>query len=363
MITCFIGTRAQLIKMAPVILEIERRGWLLNLVFTGQHKETMGALVSDFGIRSSHKYLYQGKEITGIAQMAIWFARCLWRCLRQPDEFIPRFANRYNIILIHGDTFSTLLGAMAGRLRGIKVAHIEAGLRSGNMFHPFPEEITRCVVFRLSHLAFCPGVWAYANMGRYGVKRFNIGQNTLLDALIIALAAPLKTLLPFEPEQFGIVSIHRFENIFNRSRLSNIVRLIEKAAAKYPVAFVLHPATRKKLLQFGLLVELEHNPRIRLLSRMGYFEFVQLIKNAKFVITDGGGNQEELSYLRVPTLLMRKATERQEGLKTTATLCGYNENILDQFLTTLPKGKSHNVQIAEVSPAKLVVDKLVAYAT
>ncbi|HVS26439.1 MAG TPA: UDP-N-acetylglucosamine 2-epimerase [Burkholderiales bacterium] len=347
--------------MAPVILEIERRGLPFCLVFTGQHKETIDNLIADFGIQTERKYLYTGKEITGLVHMGWWFVRCLWQCLRHADEFLPRTQKKKNAILVHGDTFSTLLGAVVGKLRGITVAHIEAGLRSGNIFHPFPEELTRRAVFRLSDLAFCPGEWSYNNMEKYSARRINTGHNTLLDALAIALAAPQKTDAPFPAKAYGIISIHRFENIFSRRRLARIIRLLEKAAAQHPLVFVLHPATRKKLTQFNLLAGLEANPRIKLLPRMGYVEFVQLIQRARFVVTDGGSNQEELSYLGIPTLLMRKATERQEGLQTTATLCAYDENILEQFLLRLPVHVPRELNALGVSPTKLVVDELAAY--
>ncbi len=334
MITCFIGTRAQLIKMAPVILEIERRKLDLNLVFTGQHKETMEQLVSDFGIRTRAIYLYQGREITGITQMAKWFLACLWKALRHPDAFVPKTAPP-NITLVHGDTFSTLLGAVVGRLKGIPVAHIEAGLRSHNVFHPFPEELTRLIVFRLSRVAFCPGPWAYDNMRRYRSIRIDTGHNTLRDAIEIAKAAPPKADPGLTAGDYGICSIHRFENIFDRKRLAKILALVEKAAARYRLLFVLHPATRKKLEQFGFMSRLEANPKIKLLPRMGYVEFVQLMQRARFVVTDGGGNQEELSYLGIPTLLMRKATERREGLGSTAILSGYDEGVMEFFLAGL----------------------------
>jgi len=361
MISCFIGTRAQLIKMAPVILAIEKRGLPFNLVFTGQHEETMEQLLNDFGIRAARVYLYRGREITGIVQMGTWFVRCLWRCLRQPNTFAPG-SNNNGLILVHGDTFSTLLGAIVGKLRGITVAHIEAGLRSGNIFHPFPEELTRRIVFRMSDLAFCPGQWSCENMKKYRVTRVDTGQNTLLDALAIALAVPQKSNAPFAARTFGIVSLHRFENIFQSRRLAQIIGLLETAANQYPLVFVLHPATRKKLAQFDLLSKLENNPRIKLLPRMGYIKFVKLMKCAKFVITDGGSNQEELSYLGIPTLLMRKATERQEGLMTTATLCPYDEQILKRFLRDLPVLSSVEPATHAGSPSEIIVDYLESHS-
>ncbi|HUL40780.1 MAG TPA: UDP-N-acetylglucosamine 2-epimerase [Burkholderiales bacterium] len=360
MFTCFVGTRAQLIKMAPVILEIEKRGLPFNLVFTGQHEETMEQLLNDFGIHAARSYLYRGKEITGIVQMGSWFVRCLWKCLRESDKFVPG-PSASSVMLVHGDTFSTLLGAIVGKLKGITVAHIEAGLRSGNIFHPFPEELTRRAVFRLSDLAFCPGAWPYDNMKKYRAKRIDTGQNTLLDTLAIALAVPQKSAPPYPMNTYGIVSLHRFENIFYVRRLAQIINLLETAAVRFPLVFVLHPATRKKLAQFDLLSKLESNPRIKLLPRMGYIEFVKLMQGAKFVITDGGSNQEELSYLGIPTLLMRKATERQEGLETTATLCPYDEKILERFMRDLADAPTVIPAIGSSSPSEMIVNQLESY--
>jgi UDP-N-acetylglucosamine 2-epimerase (non-hydrolysing) len=365
MITCFIGTRAQLIKMAPVILEIERRKLALNLVLTGQHRETLDQLMVDFEIATPPNYLYSGPEITGIVQMAKWFMFSCIRAICRSDEFMPRPLGEANVVLVHGDTFSTLLGAVVGRLLRVDVAHIEAGLRSHNIFHPFPEELTRIVVFRLSRLSFCPGDWAYGNMAAYKSKAINTGNNTLRDALGLMLTFN-RSPTPLFGREYGIASIHRFENIFNRGKLVEIVALIEQAADRFPIAFVLHPATRKKLIQFNMFERLERNPGIRLTPRMGYAEFVKLMCGARFVITDGGGNQEELSYLGIPTLLMRKATERQEGLGTTATLCNYDGATLKEFLSSLSteaRERRAPLVTGEKTASAIIVDHLESYNT
>jgi len=362
MITCYIGTRAQLIKMAPVMLEMERRNVPFNLIFTGQHRETMQQLMNDFGVVTQPDYLYDGAEITGIAQMAKWFLRCAYRAIRSPDRFMPRTKHSRNVVLVHGDTFSTLLGAVVGRFLKVDVAHVEAGLRSYNIFHPFPEELTRIIVFRLSKLSFCPGDWAFGNMKGYRSTAVNTQTNTLRDALASMLKFERKMPLPFDRD-FGIASIHRFENIFNRERLLQIMTLLEQAASRFPLAFVLHPATRKKLTQFGIMSRLEQNPSIRLLPRMGYADFVHLMRHSRFVITDGGGNQEELSYMKIPTLLMRKATERQEGLGETATLCNYDAAVLNQFLEGISAkpGADASLSDSRASASAQIVDHLAPY--
>ncbi|WP_374341254.1 UDP-N-acetyl glucosamine 2-epimerase [Azonexus sp.] len=361
MITVLLGTRAQLIKMAPVILELERRGWALRLILTGQHKETMDRLLADFGIRTPPVLLHDGREVTGIGQVLPWFAKCLWRLWRDAKPLLGR-RGAAGVILVHGDTFSTLLGAVAGRLAGLTVAHVESGLRSFNLMHPFPEELTRLAVFRLAHLAFCPDDWAAGNLAGHRLQAINTGGNTLLDALRVALAVdrPLPRETP--PGVFGVVSLHRFENIFRQERLRHILSLVEEAAERHPLVFVLHPATRRNLEKFGLLARLEGNPRIGLWPRMGYFEFVSLISRAAFVITDGGSNQEELSYLDKPTLLMRQATERQEGVGRNIVLSGYDRDRLRAFLDGLETRSLGAANLGAASPSAAIADALADFA-
>lgn len=265
-------------------------------------------------------------------------------------------------MLVHGDTFSTLMGALAGKLTGQRVAHIESGLRSFRVFHPFPEELTRLAVFRLADIAFCPDRWAASNLKSYPVRVVDTQGNTLLDALRIAMNSG--KLLPLAPPEgmFGVVSLHRFENIFKRERLLTILDMLAEAAARFPLVFVLHPATRRNLQNFKLYDRLASNPRFHLWPRMGYFEFVSLLTRAGFVITDGGSNQEELSYLGKPTLLMRCATERQEGLGKNVVLCGYQRSTLLEFLDRLPLDGRVVDNISANSPSKVVADELISFA-
>ncbi len=357
LINCIIGTRAQLIKMAPVIRELERSRCSLNLVLTGQHRETMEELLHDFDIRSPWRYLNEGKEVTGLLQMARWFAMCFWRAIRHPERYFLLGGKGSTVFVVHGDTFSTLLGALLGKVLGARVAHVESGLRSFRIFHPFPEELTRLLVFRLSDIAFCPGSWAYDNMKKYGALRIDTGENTIRDALGIAVAtaAPSKRVVG----NYAVFSIHRFENIFFRRRLTRVIELLERAARHYPVIFVVHPATKVQLVRSGLMLRLERNSSVTMVPRMGYVAFVGLLSEASFVVTDGGSNQEELSYLGVPTLLMRRATERTEGIGESVTLCNYDSGILDAFLRDIGSRKRPPRQQDAASPSRIIVDHLV----
>lgn len=338
------------------MLLLERRGIPFNFVLTGQHQETMQQLLCDFNIRTQPKVLHRGREITSLLQMGCWFFNSLFRLLRPGSPYLPRTSRQRDIVVVHGDTVSTLLGALAGRLKGMSVAHVEAGLRSFNLLHPFPEELTRLAVFRLSDLAFCPGKWACSNMASQSTQVIDTGHNTLRDALHIALDVAGQA----KHGDFGVISIHRFENIFGKKRLSSILDMVEHASRQSPLVFVLHPTTRKKLTRFGLMAHLEGNPRIELRPRMGYIEFVRLLQQASFVITDGGGNQEELSYLGVPTLLMRKSTERLEGLDSTAVICGYDQDVLANFLAHLPD-RARPEPVTPMFPSQMIVDALAKY--
>jgi UDP-N-acetylglucosamine 2-epimerase (non-hydrolysing) len=266
------------------------------------------------------------------------------------------------VVVVHGDTFSTLLGALIGKLLKVKVAHVEAGLRSFNVFHPFPEELTRLAVFRLADIAFCPGKFASDNMKPYALEVVDTGHNTIVDALDFALTRRTAVTAEYAREQFGVCSIHRFENIFVKKNLLRIVELIEIAAASYKLVFVLHPPTHRRLMQTGLYDRLKNNGRIVLLPRMGYTRFVELLALARFVITDGGSNQEELSYLGVPTLLMRKATEREEGLGSTVVLGRYSEEVMREFVANLERYRSPTRMTEKVSPTRIINDRLAAFS-
>lgn len=358
MITCLIGTRAQLIKMAPILRELEARKCPYRLVLTGQHNETMDELLEQFAVSAKPVRLREGVDITGIGQMAIWFARALRAIVSRRAELVGL---GQNVFVVHGDTFSTLLGAVAGRFFGAHVAHVESGLRSFNIFHPFPEELTRLAVFRLANVAFCPNAWAVKNLRKYRLEKINCGQNTLLDAVRFAIAQPPHEHSTCEHERYGVVSIHRFENIFNRKQFCKILDLLEIMSLNQPLIFVLHPATRKKLEQFNLMERITRNRRFMPRMRMGYIPFLQLLTKSSFVVTDGGSNQEELSYLGTPTLLMRRATERTEGLDSNVVVSNFDERRVRKFLSDLPRAPRMDLSVEQLAPSKCVVDYLIRY--
>lgn len=352
MIYVLLGTRAQLVKMAPVMRVLEERGARVRLLLTGQHRETIDDLIADFRLRTTPELVYRGPEASGVMAMARWAGGCLWQLLRHRRRWFDGLDRVRDVIVVHGDTFSTLLGALLGRLLRVRVAHVESGLRSFNWRNPFPEELTRLAVFRLSDIAFCPGPWAASNLARYRhLDVVDTQHNTLLDAVRYAIAGTPRATMP----AYAVVSVHRFENLRSRRRLDAIVRIVTEVARRMRVVMVLHPVTERVLRRRGLHEALAR-AGVEMTPRMAYTRFLALLAGATVVLTDGGSNQEELSYLGVPTLLLREATERREGLGENVVLAGYDVpkvlSLVAQPTTppcaTLPEG----------SPSAMIVDRL-----
>ncbi len=354
MIHVIIGTKAQLIKMAPILKTLKMEGIDYNYISTGQHKSTIDDILANFAIKKPDYILYNGKDITSVIQMLIWIIKNLVKTILHKKTIFKN--DRHGIVLVHGDTFSTLLGAIMGKIGGLKVAHVESGLRSFNLFHPFPEEITRLLTFRLSDYMFCPGKWAENNVAKYKSIKINTQLNTLYDSLRFALPA-IENIsdVNIPDREYGIITLHRFENIYNFEAINRIVSIVENISKQHFLIFILHKPTKIKLQKFQLYDKLNNNPNIELRERYDYFKFIKLILQANFVVSDGGSNQEECYFLGKPILLLRKATERHEGLSKNCVLSKYNPIIIDEFINNISKYK-HELKKIPVLPSKLIVE-------
>lgn len=310
-----VGTRAQLIKVAPVVVACERAGRMVTLLMTGQHHETMQDLVEEFGITSPQVPAVPATERATVVSLLRWLPAAYAGVSRKIRDLS---ANGQADVLVHGDTLSTLLGAIAGRRRGARVVHLESGLSSGRLLDPFPEEIVRRLVFRFTDLAMCPNAEAVDYMrGRHRAVVVDTKGNTILDAVAISGAAAIR---PDELTPYFVVSLHRFQNIYDSKRLRYLADLVEGISKLAAVYFVLHPATRKRLTAEGLDRRLRAIPEVELSPRLGYGAFLRLAAGAACVLTDGGSNQEELAELGVPTIIMRERTERPDGVGANALM-------------------------------------------
>lgn len=312
-----VGTRAQLIKVAPVIVACEKQGLPVVLLMTGQHRETMQDLIDEFGIRSPQQQIMQAEEHSTILSLLRWLPRAYLGMKRKLGELTKGHAGQA-YVLVHGDTLSTLVAACAARRAGATVVHLESGLSSGRLFDPFPEEMVRRLVFRMTDIAMCPNAEAAQFMRLRGHRDvIDTHGNSIIDAVRLTGAS---SMAPAASDAYVLVSLHRFQNLYESRRLRQLVELVENLAKERAVNFVLHPATRGRLISEGYLDRLSASARIQLLPRMGYRDFIRMAAGAACVLTDGGSNQEELAALGIPTVVMRARTERPDGLGANALM-------------------------------------------
>lgn len=306
-----IGTRAQVVKISPVLRLAVSQGLDHVVWFTGQHQESIDDLLADFQLTSTFVQRADAKERSSIGKLLVWIPATVFSCRRFVRDAKLAHGTR-PLVVVHGDTLSTWLGAIAGRLGEGDVVHLESGLSSGKWSDPFPEELLRRLTFRLSKFALCPNDEAADRMRRYRrCTVVNTRENTLLDCVRFAMQHQSRS---HSADADFLVSVHRFQNIYQRDRLQTIVEEVTALASVGKVLFILHPPTELRLKKYGLFDRLLRTRNLELSPRIAYSEFLAIMGRASLVVSDGGSNQEELSYLGVPTVLFRDRSERPDGL-------------------------------------------------
>jgi UDP-N-acetylglucosamine 2-epimerase (non-hydrolysing) len=313
MIAIILGTKAELIKTMPVMKELDRRRIPYKFIHTGQH--SLGELCDDFGIRKPDIVLYEPPKLSSRFMVkthkAIFWGLTLTLKIRHAlNKLRPEF------ILYHGDTLSTAAAAIASSnlfqsnkwLNG----HLEAGLRSGSIFEPFPEEISRRIADRCSDLLFAPSKLSAKNLKHMKGKVYVTG-NTVVDGVIECIKIAKKRKLPVIKGKYVVVNVHRHENIKSKTRMEKIYGIIKEVGL--PIVWPIHDNTKKQMIRLGLWEKFK-NLNIRFSPLVTYIEFIWMLNNAEYMITDGGSIQEESLVLKKPCLLLRERTERQEGLST-----------------------------------------------
>lgn len=305
-----LGTRPEIIKLAPVIQELKRRNVPHFVIHTGQHySENMDGVFWRILKLAPPQYQLQIREVTHARQTS--------EMLRQVDEILQREQPQW--ILVQGDTNSTLAGALAAsKHNDIKVAHLEAGLRSFD--RQMPEEINRLIVDRISDLLLTPTQESTEFLMREGFSPHLVHQvgNTVEDVLrdnipIAVEQSDIMRRLDLDLQSYLLVTIHRQENTLNKTRLLPILNSLFSSASLHQleVVFPIHPRTRQCLAQWGYEVP----TFVKMIDPVDYYDFLVLEKNARLVATDSGGVQEETCILGVPCITLRENTERPETLR------------------------------------------------
>ena len=328
-VVAFIGTKAQYIKTAPVLHRLADAGIPYRLVDSGQHADLTRPLRSELGLPEPHLRLGGEKDVVSLTQAGLWALRMLGRLASARRLRVEVFGSEARLCLVHGDTPSTLVATLLARRAGLRVFHLEAGLRSGSFLHPFPEELIRFSVMRLADVLFAPDPAAVGNLEALRVRGriVAVPGNTSLDS-VRELALMPSAVAPTGP---AIVTMHRVENLHRRAAVEGIVDITERIARTMPIRFVLHGPTGPALARRGHDVRLRR-AGVSLGPLVSHREFVAALAAAPFVVTDGGSVQEECARLGVPTLLWRARTERTDGLGANVVLSRYDRVTVDAFL-------------------------------
>ncbi len=304
-IAIVMGTRPEIIKLAPIIEGIPKRS--CTTVFTGQHYEyKMGLQFFDqLGVRMPDHTLVMARSTPAVqtGQMMAKLAGILREI--KPDA-----------VMVQGDTNTVLAGAICSLKMGIPVCHVEAGLRSFDW--RMPEEHNRIVADHISELLFAPTNLARLNLRRECVHgRILVTGNTSLDSIKkYSRISAARSSLDVDYGDFILLTLHRAENVDDRGSLRMVVGAI--CDSKKRIIFPVHPRTRKRLKEYGLLGRLAASKHVTMLDAVGYFEMLELMKGCAFILTDSGGIQEEATAPQIlkKTFVIRKTTDRQEAVRS-----------------------------------------------
>lgn len=360
------GTRPEAIKMAPLVKELEKYpdDFKTVVCVTGQHREMLDQVLEIFDIHPDYdlNIMKQGQDLYEVTAKVLLGMRDVFREIR-PD-----------IVLVHGDTTTSTAAALAAFYQQIPVGHVEAGLRTHNIYSPWPEEMNRQITGRIATYDFCPTMLSKSNLLAEGVDetKITVTGNTVIDALywVVRKIKSDKTLdsrLENELRTFGydvtrlqkgkrlvLITGHRREN-FGDGFL-HICRAIQALSRKYPdVDFVypmhLNPNVRKPIHEvFGK--DLNHSNNMFFIEPLEYLSFVYLMEKSHIVLTDSGGIQEEAPGLGKPVLVMRDTTERPEALDAgTVKLVGTDyDKIVTEVSTLLDDTESYDLMSKAVNP-------------
>ncbi len=353
MIHVFIGTKAQYIKTAPLIRLLDERAIPYRLIDSGQHAALSVDLREELEVRPPDYVLGGDRDVTSIPQALGWAAGLATRLASGRRLRAEVFGGHRGVCVVHGDTPSTLLATLMARRAGLRVAHLEAGLRSHRLLHPFPEEMIRIIVMRLAHLLFAPDAEAVANLAAMGVRGrvVRLDGNTSIDAVRYRQSAT-----PPEVDGPAIFTMHRVENLHRKARVEGFVQMVDVAAALGPVRLVLHEPTRAVLADGNYLDRLS-GAGVELVQLAPHGEFIDMLARAPYVVTDGGSIQEECALLGVPTLLWRDRSERPNGIGDNVVVSRYREDVIRAFLAD-PQRYRRTPVLPEVSPARQMLPHL-----
>lgn len=352
------GTRPNFMKVAPVWRVLEARRLPRRLIHTGQHFDSSMSDVffRDLGLPEPDVQLAAGggTQAEQTASVLVGIERALLQA-------------RPSVLVVVGDVTSTLAAALAASKLGVPIAHVEAGLRSGDW--TMPEEVNRVVTDRLSDLLLTTTPEATQNLAREGIPttRVRFVGNVMIDSLHWALRTPTDALRRFglEHHRYALVTLHRPANVDAVASLRETLAVLRTIAARMRVVFPMHPRTAARADALGLTGEFRSIAGLTVCTPLGYNDFVTLMSKAGVVATDSGGVQEETTALGVPCLTLRSGTERPVTVEVgTNVVVGLDSKRIDAELETIASGRAKRGRVPDGwdgNAAGRVVDAILTF--
>lgn len=320
------GTRPEAIKMAPVVLELQKHADQIQTIVavTAQHRQMLDQVLDLFQITPDYDLdiMSQGQTLYDITTKSLMGLKDVL-AKEKPD-----------LVLVHGDTTTTFAGALASYYQQVPVGHVEAGLRTGDIYSPFPEEMNRKLTGAIAAIHFAPTATAKANLLKENVtpSHIYVTGNTVIDALMTTVAGDydfgddLKD-VDFQNHRVILLTTHRRENLGEPMR--HIYKALRRIIEEIPDTEIVFPVHRNPLVRKVVEEELAGVDRIHLIDPMEYEPFANLMSLSSLVLTDSGGIQEEAPSLGKPVLVLRNTTERPEAVEAgTVRLIGTDKDVV-----------------------------------
>lgn len=353
-----VGARPNFMKIAPIMDEMaKRRRFEITLLHTGQHYDASmsKSFFDDLGIPKPDISLGVGSgnhgEQTG--KIMIEFEKVVMR--EKPD-----------LVIVVGDVNSTIACGLVAVKHGIRLAHVEAGLRSFD--RSMPEEINRILTDQIADVLFITEKSAEANLLREGIDKEkvhfvgNVMIDTLMRHLNLAQESTILDDLNVEPQSFSVLTLHRPSNVDSEENFTDIFSALQELQTHLPIVFPVHPRTKKRLGEFGFHKSFAETPHLFVVEPLGYLDFLKLLSEAQFVLTDSGGIQEETTVLGVPCLTIRENTERPVTVEVgTNTIVGCHANRILSESEKILRGqtkKGRRPELWDGKAAQRIVDVL-----
>ena len=352
------GTRPEAIKMAPLVKELNSREEIECVVcVTAQHREMLDQVLNAFQIEPKYdlNIMQKGQTLGDITT----------RALIALEEVIE--TEKPNIVLVHGDTTTTFVGALAAFYKQTDIGHVEAGLRTFDKYSPYPEEMNRQMVSCLSDMNFAPTKLSAENLEKEGRKNIIVTGNTAIDAMQVTVNSEYKHEI-FDwvgEDRLILLTAHRRENL--GEPMKNIFRAVDRLTKEYDDIKVVYPIHLNPVIREIADEILKDNEKVKIIEPLEVVDFHNFINKSYLILTDSGGIQEEAPSLGKPVLVLRDTTERPEGIDAgTLKLVGTSEEVLYENAKLLLDNKDEYEKMSKASnpygdglASKRIVDAII----